>query len=90
MRNLRVKKESISDEEEEVIENKLRPGMLREDLKRCLGARRFGHRVISPGMLLLQLQYGAIEGETVIDAVMQFDDDAINAALVTLTEIGLS
>jgi len=87
MRNFRKKKEPVP--EEEVIENKLWPGMPREDLKLYLEARRFGRQAISPGMLLLQLQYGAIEGETVIDAVIQFDDYAIKTALVALTEIGL-
>lgn len=92
MRRLRKKKEPVP--EEGVIENKLWPGMPREDLKLCLENRRFGRAAISPGMLLLQLQYGPIEdtsryGVALIDAIMQFDDDAIKAALVALTEIGL-
>lgn len=100
MRRFRIKKEPVLDEpvpDEEVTENKLWPGMPREDLKLCLENRRFGHAAISPGMLLLQLQYGPIEDTSsrasyrlaLIDAVMQFDDDAIKAALVALTEMGL-
>lgn len=83
------RKEIVQDVEEEVTENKLWVGMSREDLKLYLEARRFGRQYVSPGMLLLQLQFGAIEGEAIMEAIMQFDDEAIQTALSALLDMGL-
>lgn len=62
---------------------------LREDLRALLEVRLRVVRTIMPDVLLLQLQYGALGGEQVVDAIMQFDDDLIRQALTVLVEQGL-
>ncbi len=73
---------------QDVITGKL-DDQLREELKHLLGLRHRGIGVIMPDTLLLQLQYGAYEGEKLVDAIMQFEDTAISKALGILTERGL-
>ena len=85
----RRKKAHEQDGVKEVIENRLWKGISREDLKLCLEARRFGRQAISPGMLLLQLQFGAMERDAIIDAIMEFDDDEIETAIGALLDKGL-
>lgn len=80
-------KRTKSDEQE--VENRLWKGMSCEDLRFYLENRRFGRQAISPGMLLLQLQYGAFEGAIIIEAIMQFDDEAIGEAIGVLLDRGL-
>ena len=60
-----------------------------EELQLHLDSRIHHHRMISPDLVLCQLQFGTIDRDCLIRFILEFEIDSVNKAILALEELGL-